>query len=90
MDAELLTQQKLALREQLQQGTISIGDATRAMRKMTGLNQKDYANKVLGISPRVLVNIELNRGNPTLDTLNKIGKPFGYQVNFIPINRMGK
>lgn len=89
MDAELLTKQKLALREHLQQGTISLGEATRAMRKMTGLNQKDYAKKVLGISPTVLVNIELDRGNPTLETLNKIGKPFGYQISFRPINRLG-
>ena len=82
-----LTERKLALRQQLQAGAISIGQATRSMRKMTGLNQKDYAKRVLGIAPRILMNIELDRGNPTLDTLNKIGKPFGYRVTFAPVIR---
>ena len=28
--------------------------------------------------------IELDRGNPTTETLNKIGRPFGYTVGFVP------
>jgi DNA-binding XRE family transcriptional regulator len=84
LEHEALSQAKLALRNQLRSGEISMGAATRCMRKMTGLNQKDYAKKILGISPRILMNIELDRGNPTLDTLNKVGKPFGYRVTFAP------
>jgi hypothetical protein len=51
LEHEALSQAKLALRNQLRSGEISMGAATRCMRKMTGLNQKDYAKKILGITP---------------------------------------
>ena len=80
---ENATQLKLELQEQLCLGHLTLGEATRKMRKITGLNQKEYASKVLGIAPRILMDLELGRGNPTLTTLNKIARPFGYQIGFI-------
>jgi DNA-binding XRE family transcriptional regulator len=77
------TELKMELQDQLSQGQLTIGEATRKMRNITGLNQKEYANKVLGIAPRILMDLELGRGNPTLTTLNKIARPFGYQIGFI-------
>jgi len=80
---ENTTELKMELQDQLRQGQLTIGEATRKMRKITGLNQKEYANKVLGIAPRILMDLELGRGNPTLTTLNKIARPFGYKIGFI-------
>ena len=77
------TELKIELQDQLSQGQLTLGEATRKMRNITGLNQKEYANKVLGIAPRILMDLELGRGNPTLTTLNKIARPFGYQIGFI-------
>jgi DNA-binding XRE family transcriptional regulator len=77
------TELKMELQYQLSQGQLTLGEATRKMRNITGLNQKEYANKVLGIAPRILMDLELGRGNPTLTTLNKIARPFGYQIGFI-------
>jgi transcriptional regulator with XRE-family HTH domain len=34
------------------------------------------------VSPGVLAEIELGRANPTVETLNKIGRAFGYEVGF--------
>ena len=48
-----------------------------------GLTQTEYAEKVLKIYPRVLMEIEKDRGNPTLATLVKIAKPFGLRVGFV-------
>jgi DNA-binding XRE family transcriptional regulator len=76
-------ERKLELYEQIKAGRITIGQATREMRKIVGMNQKDYAEKVLGIFPRVLLDIENDRGNPTLETLQKIAEPFGLKVGFI-------
>lgn len=74
---------KEKLYEALSIGEISIGEATKRMRKIVGLTQKDYAEKVLKIYPRVLMEIENDSGNPTLKTMEKIAKPFGLKVGFV-------
>lgn len=52
------------------------------MRNISGMNQKAFAQRIVGVSPRVLAEIELGRANPTVETLNKIGRAFGYKVGF--------
>ena len=68
----------------LAQGDIGIREATRRMRKILGMNQKDYAQKVADISPRILSEFENGSGNPTLATLEKIAFPFGLKITFLP------
>ena len=68
----------------LAQGDIGIREATRRMRKILGMNQKEYAQKVADISPRILSQFENGSGNPTLSTLEKIALPFGLKVTFLP------
>ncbi len=53
------------------------------MRNIIGMSQKEYAEKILGIFPRVLMEIEKDKGNPTLETLCKVGKPLGLEVGFV-------
>jgi len=77
------TELKEQLKQDIADGKLSIGDATRRMRKIVGMNQKDYARNVLGISPRILMEIETGNGNPTVDTLRKIGRPFGFDIGFV-------
>lgn len=74
---------KQELRDAIAQGEIGIGEAVRRMRKISGMSQKVYAQKIVGISPRVLAEIERDTANPTVETLNKIGRPFGYKVGFV-------
>jgi len=62
---------------------LSLGETVRRMRKITGMSQKAYAERIVGIAPRILAEIELDKGNPTVETLNKIGRPFGYAVGFV-------
>ena len=80
---QIIREKKELLFEKLASGDISLGDATKSMRRIVGLTQKDYAEKVLKIYPRVLMDIENDRGNPTLETLQKIAKPFGLKVGFV-------
>lgn len=77
LDAALEKQQ---LREAGERGEISLGETVRRMRKISGMNQKVFAQKIVGVSPRVLTEIELGRANPAVETLNKIGRAFGYKV----------
>ena len=68
----------------LAQGNIGIRDATRRMRKILGMTQTEYAQKVADISPRILSGFENGQGNPTLATLEKIAMPFGLKITFLP------
>lgn len=75
---------KRALMESINNYELTLGEAVRRMRKITGMSQKAYAEGIVGIAPRILVQIERDVGNPTVETLNKIGRPFGYTVGFVP------
>ena len=79
-----MTAMKEKLYSDLAAGTIDIRDATRNMRKIIGMTQAEYARKVVKISPRILSDFERGVGNPTLDTLERIGRPFGLKVSFLP------
>jgi transcriptional regulator with XRE-family HTH domain len=79
-----IREMKDKLYSDLARGTVDIREATRTMRKIIGLTQAEYAKKVAKISPRILSEFERGTGNPTIDTLDKIGKPFGLRVSFLP------
>lgn len=79
-----MSERKEALYRGLAMGDIGIRGATREMRKILGMTQKDYAKKIADISPRILSEFENGAGNPTLATLDKIASPFGLKVTFLP------
>ncbi|OGQ87783.1 MAG: hypothetical protein A2289_13365 [Deltaproteobacteria bacterium RIFOXYA12_FULL_58_15] len=66
---------------EMERGELSMVDTIRRARRIMGLNQKKYA-ALVGLSPRVLIDFERGAGNPTLDTLEKIGRPFGFEVAY--------
>ena len=78
-----IRQEKDALYADLERGVLTLGQATRRMRKIIGVTQAEYATRVLKIYPRVLMDLENDRGNPTLETLEKVAKPFGLKVAFV-------
>jgi len=82
--AEEMARMKEELYRDLAQGDIGIREATRRMRKILGMNQKEYAQKVAGISPRILSEFLSGSGNPSLATLEKIAIPFGLKCAFLP------
>ncbi|MEA3544297.1 MAG: helix-turn-helix transcriptional regulator [Thermodesulfobacteriota bacterium] len=82
-DKEKIQQLRQELFVGIDNGTLNLADATRRMRKTLGMNRRDYAEKVLKISHDALQDIETGKGNPTLKTLNIVGKPFGLKIGFI-------
>lgn len=75
------------LRDQLLEGTVSMGAAVKRLRtEITGLRQEQFAN-MCKISLRTLRQIEQDEGNPTVQTLNAVFRPFGMQVGIIPLRR---
>jgi transcriptional regulator with XRE-family HTH domain len=83
-DKKEMAEMKEALYRGLAVGAIGIREATRQMRKILGMTQKDYAKKIADISPRILSEFENGAGNPTLATLEKLASPFGLKVTFLP------
>ena len=72
------------LQQQLASGEITIGAAVRRLRKeVTGLQQARFA-QMCKLSLRALRQLELDEGNPTVQTLNSVFNPFGMQVGIVP------
>ena len=75
------------LREQLYQnaprGLMTLGDTVRAMRKISGLTQAEFARH-RGVSLPSLRQIERGTGNPTVETLNKLAAVYGLRVGLVP------
>lgn len=83
-EAEDLEARRKALRRKLREGRLDIAEAVREMRGLTGLSQTEYARRVAKVFPRVLMDIERGKANPTLETLELLAKPWGWKVGFVP------
>jgi len=64
-------------------GQLALPDAIKAMRRATGLKQAPFA-KMFGLTVRQLSELENGRANPTLATLDRIGRAFNFTVGFVP------
>ena len=67
--------------DDIKAGNLSLAEAVREMRRLSRLTQPEFA-KHRDISLGSLRQIEAGEGNPTVETLTKIGSIFGLEVNF--------
>lgn len=67
-------------------GALDIPTAVKQMRFLSGLTQEQFARH-RDISILTLKNIESGKANPTVSTLNQIGRIFGLKVGFLPRDR---
>jgi len=74
---------RAALRAELyariESGEMDLRESIRIMRKVAGRSQAEYA-RLVGVSPRVLIEFERGKGNPTLKTLQKMLAPFALEL----------
>lgn len=74
------------LREELQTtaaaGELILPAAIRQMRQALGMTQAEFA-QTFRLTPRQVYELETGRANPTLETLIRIGKPFGFVIGFV-------
>ena len=75
-----------AFYEKIGRGEMTLPEAMKAMREMTGLTQAEFAAH-RGVSRRVIQDIERGTGNPTVESLNTIAKLFGLRVGLVPIRK---
>ena len=66
---------KELLREAISMG-MSLPDACKAARAIEGLSQQAFA-ELVGLSPKVIKDLERGKGTPRLDSLEKIAEAGG-------------
>lgn len=64
------------------QASADIPQLLRTMRLITRKSQIEYA-KLCEVAPRVLADIEAGKGSPTVETLEKLLRPFGYRIGIV-------
>lgn len=67
--------------ENLSKNKLTLAETVKHMRSIVGMTQPEFA-KFVGIAPRIIIDLERGVGNPTLNTLKKIGKPFRLDLVF--------
>jgi putative transcriptional regulator len=65
-------------------GQLKLPDAIAEMRRSLGMSQAEFS-KLFRITRRQVAEIEQGDANPTMETLNRIGKAFGFCVGFVPL-----
>jgi putative transcriptional regulator len=80
---EEIIENRRTLAERARVGDLRLPCAVAEIRKGIGMTQEEFA-KTLSLTKRQVAEIEAGTANPTLQTLVKIGRLFGYAVGFVP------
>ena len=76
---ETLRAEKYAFFEDIDIGNITLKDAVKRMRALSGLTQQEFAMH-RGVSISVIKKLETGTGNPTIKSINTIAAIFGLEV----------
>lgn len=82
VDKEQLRQRRAVLYDAIAAGEVSLQQAVREMRAISRLTQAQFAEH-RGVSLKTIKEIESGKGNPTIQSLNRIGQFFGLEVAFV-------
>ncbi|PRA47362.1 helix-turn-helix transcriptional regulator [Brucella pituitosa] len=80
---EEILENRRTLAERARTGDLRLPGAVAEIRKGIGMTQEEFA-KMLSLTRRQVAEIEAGTANPTLDTLVKIGRLFGFSMGFVP------
>lgn len=64
-------------------GNLRLPEAVAEIRYSLGLTQDQFA-QATGLTKRQIAEIETGKANPTLETLEKIGRLLGFTVGLVP------
>jgi len=80
---EEILENRRTLAERARTGDLRLPEAVADIRKGFGMTQEEFA-KTLALTRRQIAEIEAGTANPTLETMEKIGRLFGFSVGFVP------
>jgi putative transcriptional regulator len=81
-----ILENRQTLAERARTGDLRLPGAVAEIRKGFGMTQEEFA-KTLALTRRQVAEIEAGVANPTLETLERIGRLFGFSVGYIPKRR---
>ena len=84
---EEILENRRTLAERARTGDLRLPGAVAEIRRALGMTQEEFA-KTLSLTRRQIAEIETGGANPTLQTLEKIGRLFGFGIGFIPKGRL--
>ncbi len=80
---EQILENRRTLAERARNGDLRLPEAVAEIRRGFGMTQEEFA-RMLGLTRRQIAEIEAGAANPTLETLVKIGRLFGFSIGFVP------
>lgn len=84
----LTREEKMVLREEIARraacGDLRLPGAIKDMRVALGLTQEQFAQH-FGLTRIQVIALEKSRANPTLETLERIGRVFGFTIGYVPV-----
>ena len=83
---EEILENRRTLAERARTGDLRLPEAVADIRKGFGMTQEEFA-KMLSLTRRQVAEIEAGVANPTLETLDRIGRLFGFGIGFVPRHR---
>ena len=87
VDKDVLGQQRLDLYAGIERGELTLQASLKQMRALSRLTQPEFAAQ-RGVSVKVIREIERGIANPTVNTLNQIGRIFGLEVGFVRSDKL--
>lgn len=78
---------RLAIAAKAKSGELRLPDAIKELRNALGLTQAEFGER-FGLTRLQVISIEKGIANSTRETLEKIGKPFGFVLGYVPRPRM--
>jgi transcriptional regulator with XRE-family HTH domain len=81
---EEIRERRAAVAAKARSGALRLPHAVAEMRHALGLSQPEFA-KLFKLTTRQVAEIERGDANPTSETLQKIGRAFGFQIGFVPV-----
>ena len=82
---EEILENRRTLAERARNGYLRLPGAVAEIRRGFGMTQEEFA-KTLSLTRRQVAEIEAGTANPTLETLERIGRLFGFGIGFVPRN----
>ncbi len=80
---EEIRARRAAIAERASAGKLTLPSAFHDIRHALGLSQEEFA-KLFRLTTRQVKEIERGSANPTTETLDRVGRAFGFSLAFVP------
>jgi DNA-binding transcriptional regulator YiaG len=77
---ELARAQRKQFYEEISEGKLSIQEAIKKMRALSGMTQPEFAQH-RGVNVKLIRELEAGTANPTMKSLNQIAEIYGLEVS---------